>query len=168
MFKNSPIYPMYKNLGFILRLIFICLLAFVMVYMFFPGALEQKFIRKDSAYSVDETVGRFKAIAYDEGFRILEDFDHRELAEAAGLDLLPTQVVLFGKPAMGTRVIQENRATALVLPLKVMIWEDEQHQVHMGYLSPVYLGSLFNIKHNKHDLEEMENYLDVLTDRATL
>lgn len=159
---------MNKNLGFIVRLIFICLLAFVMVYMFFPGALEQKFVSKDSSYSVDETAGRFKAIAYDEGFTILEDFDHRELAEAAGLDLLPTQVVLFGKPALGTRVIEENRATALVLPLKVMIWEDKHQRVHIGYLNPVYLGALFNIKKNKHDLQEMEDYLDVLTDRAIL
>ena len=66
--------------------------------------------------------------------------DHTQNAAGVGLDLLPTRVVIFGNPNLGTPLMQCAQSLAIDLPQKMLIWEDETGQVSVAYNDPRYLG----------------------------
>jgi uncharacterized protein (DUF302 family) len=41
------------------------------------------------------------------------------------MTLRPTRLIVFGNPKGGTPVMQANPLAGLLLPLKVLVWEDE-------------------------------------------
>lgn len=57
---------------------------------------------------------------------IFAKFDHQKNAQGANLKLRQTQVLVFGAPAVGTLLMQENQSIAFELPLRMAIWEDEK------------------------------------------
>ena len=60
-----------------------------------------------------------------QGWCLFARIDHAEHARKKGLDLRPTELVLFGNPRIGTRLMQESRLSAIDLPMKALAWEDE-------------------------------------------
>ena len=61
-------------------------------------------------------------------------------AEAAGLELRDTKLVIFGSPQAGTPVMVAAPLAALDLPLKVLVWEDG-HQTKVSYMAPSELAA---------------------------
>ena len=51
----------------------------------------------------------------------------------------PTQLLVFGNPKAGTAVMNAAPSSAIDLPLKALVWEDEQGKVWVAYNSPDYL-----------------------------
>src|SRR2546428_11345604 len=81
-------------------------------------------ITKVSPWSVAETVSRVSAVATARGMKVFAVIDHSGEAEAIGLELPDTKLVIFGRPQAGTPVMLAARLTALNLPLKVLGWLD--------------------------------------------
>ncbi|MBV9050325.1 MAG: DUF302 domain-containing protein [Solirubrobacterales bacterium] len=77
-----------------------------------------------SPWSVEESVARLSAIVAAQGIKLFATIDHSGEAEAAGLNLRDTKVLIFGSPAAGTPVMQAAPLAALDLPLKVLVWAD--------------------------------------------
>ncbi len=96
-------------------------------------------INQPSRHSVDETVERFKAILQAKGITLFALIDHSGEAEKAGLKMPPTKLLIFGNPKAGTPVMQAVPASAIDLPLKALIWEDERRNVWVSYNDPAYL-----------------------------
>jgi uncharacterized protein (DUF302 family) len=92
-----------------------------------------------SHHSVDETVGKLKAILAAKGVTLFALVDHSGEAEKAGLRMLPTKLLIFGSPKAGTPIMLAAPSSAIDLPLKVLIWEDGQGKVWVSYNSPAYL-----------------------------
>src|SRR5688572_7458908 len=84
---------------------------------------------KLSKYSVKETVDRLTAALKDKGITPVARVDHAAAAKGAGLELRPTEVLLFGNPKLGTPLMQANRRVAIDLPMKVLVWEDDAGKV---------------------------------------
>ena len=61
-----------------------------------------------SKFSVDETMGRIEQILQKMDIPVFAKFDHQKNAEEVGLDLRPNQVIVFGSPKVGTKLMQEN------------------------------------------------------------
>ena len=59
------------------------------------------------------------------GVNLFAVIDHSGEAQAVGLELRDTKVVIFGAPKAGTPVMQAAPLAALDLPLKVLVWVDE-------------------------------------------
>ena len=51
--------------------------------------------------------------------------DHQESAASAGFALRPTRLVAFGNPKLGTPLMQERPTAGIDLPIKFLVWEDE-------------------------------------------
>lgn len=96
-------------------------------------------IVRDSPYSVPETVTRIEGALGAKGVKIFARIDHAGEAEAAGLDLPPTELLIFGNPKAGTPLMQAAPTIGIDLPLKVLVWQDGQGQVHVGWNGPDYL-----------------------------
>jgi uncharacterized protein (DUF302 family) len=96
---------------------------------------EGDFTTKQSARSVDATLQRFLEILAARKVTQFAVIDQRAEARRVGLDLRETVVVLFGNPAAGTPLMNARPLAALDLPLKVVIWSDDD-RTNVSYLAP--------------------------------
>lgn len=124
-------------------------------------------ISNASPYSVDETVERLQAAIEARGLNIMMTIDHA--ANAAGVDreLLPTQLILFGNPNIGTSLMQSNQTIGIDLPQKMLVWEDEEGNVQVVYNDPVYLGERHNISGKDEVLNNVAGALAGIVTEAT-
>jgi uncharacterized protein (DUF302 family) len=65
--------------------------------------------------------------------------DHSGEAAKVGMRLRPTKLLIFGNPKAGTPLMLAAPSVAIDLPLKLLVWEDAQGKVWLGYNSPAYL-----------------------------
>ena len=103
-----------------------------------PGT-EPGVITKLSPLPFADTVARAQDLISAKGMQIFALIDQRAAAQATGLDLRDTTLVIFGSPAGGTPVMAAAPLSALDLPLKVLIWADEG-EVKVSYYAPEELG----------------------------
>lgn len=78
----------------------------------------------ESIFSVSETIKRIEDNLKAHNIPIFATFDHGKNAKEVGLELRPTQVIVFGSPSVGTKLMQENQSISIDLPLKIAVWED--------------------------------------------
>lgn len=97
------------------------------------GVNTTRIVTQESKFSVNETVVRLKAALAAQQVPVFATFDHAENAEKVGLTMRPTQVVVFGKPNVGTKLMLDQQSAALDLPLRVSIWQDERNRVWLSY-----------------------------------
>lgn len=85
-----------------------------------------------SDVSVKETVDRMVSQVEEEGWHLFARIDHAGEAKGKGLELRPTELILFGNPEIGTALMQDQQISAIDLPMKALAWEDENGQVHIA------------------------------------
>jgi uncharacterized protein (DUF302 family) len=107
-------------------------------------APASEIVTKLSPLSVADTVERLTGIVGAKGMRLFAVIDQRAEARQAGLDMRDTVLVIFGSPAAGTPVMEASPLSALDLPLKALIWDDEG-QTKVSYYSPAALAARHQI-----------------------
>ncbi len=93
-----------------------------------------------SASSVKETADRFIETVTSKGLTVFARIDHAVNATQQGLQLRPTEVIIFGNPKAGTPLMQDNQLSGIDLPLKVLVWEDENGKVWVTYNDPKWIA----------------------------
>jgi len=101
-------------------------------------------VTKLSHLSVADTVARLTGMVSAKGMRLFAVIDQRAEARQAGLDLRETTLVIFGSPAAGTPVMAAAPLSALDLPLKVLVWDD-QGQTKVSYVAPATLAARYHL-----------------------
>jgi uncharacterized protein (DUF302 family) len=92
-----------------------------------------------SNHSVDETVERLKSILQAKGVTLFALIDHSGEAAKVGMKMPPTKLLIFGSPKAGTPLMLAAPSIAIDLPLKILVWKDDQGKVWLSYNSPQYL-----------------------------
>jgi uncharacterized protein (DUF302 family) len=92
-----------------------------------------------SKHGPAETLERLDAAVARYGMKILVRLDLAAGAHAAGFELRPTVVVMFGSPQAGAPTVQAARTLAIDLPLKVLVWEDEKGATNAAYNDPAWM-----------------------------
>jgi uncharacterized protein (DUF302 family) len=92
-----------------------------------------------SNHSADQTVERLKGILEAKKVTLFALVDHSGEAEKAGMKMRPTKLLIFGNPKAGTSVMLAAPSSAIDLPLKILIWEDDHGKTWVSYNSPEYL-----------------------------
>ena len=93
-----------------------------------------------SPHSAKETMNRFEEIAKQRGLNIFARIDHAAGATKINKILRATEVLIFGNPQGGTPLMECAQSAGIDLPLKVLVWEDAQGQVWLGYNDPAFLA----------------------------
>ena len=96
-------------------------------------------VNKPSSHSVEQTVDKLKSILQAKGVTLFALIDHSGEAEKVGMKMLPTKLLIFGNPKSGTPLMLASPSIALDLPLKILVWQDNQGKVWLSYNSPEYL-----------------------------
>ncbi len=105
-----------------------------------PTATESGLVTVASLHPSAETIERFEAAVRAKGWAVFAKLDHAAAAEAAGLQLRPRTVVVFGNPKAGTPAMRTNPTLAIDLPLKALVWEDESGKAWLTYNSAEFVG----------------------------
>jgi uncharacterized protein (DUF302 family) len=113
-----------------------------------PAAATEGIIDKPSNHSVDETVERLKNILLAKGVTLFALIDHSGEAEKVGMKMRPTKLLIFGNPKGGTPLMIAAPSIAIDLPLKILIWQDDQGKVWVSYNSPEYLAERHGLPPN--------------------
>lgn len=96
-------------------------------------------IDRPSNHSVSETVTRLKNVLEAKGVTLFALVDHSGEAQKVGLRMPDTKLLIFGSPKAGTPLMLAAPSIALDLPLKILVWQDNEGKVWVSYNSPEYL-----------------------------
>jgi uncharacterized protein (DUF302 family) len=87
--------------------------------------------RFPSPYPFADTVKHLLDAFASHGIKVFATIDQRAEAQAVGLSMPPTTLILYGNPKAGTPVMLANLQSGIDLPLKVLIVEPEPGQVEV-------------------------------------
>jgi uncharacterized protein (DUF302 family) len=98
-----------------------------------------------SPRSVPETLKKLEDILQSKGLMIFARVDHSGEAAKVGMEMHPTQLLIFGSPKGGTPVMLAAPTVAIDLPLKALVWEDSDGKVWITTNSAEYLQQRHSI-----------------------
>lgn len=86
-----------------------------------------------SAYSMQETITRLKADIAAKGIQFFDEIDQQALAAAAGIELRPSTLLIFGNPPLGTLFVTAKAEAGLDWPVRLLVSQDASGQVWAIY-----------------------------------
>jgi len=93
-----------------------------------------------SALSPKDTMDRVEAEIAARGMTVFARVDHAAAAEAVGLPLRPTELLVFGNARGGTPLMQAVQTIGIELPLKILVWQEADGRTWLGYNDPEWLA----------------------------
>ena len=120
-----------------------------------------------SAQGATQTVERLKALLAQKGIDVFAHIDHAAGARKVGLALRPTQVLIFGNPKAGTPLMQARQTIGLDLPLRALVWEDEQGKGWLTYRRVEGLARQHDVTGRDEAVKALDDGLDALVRAAT-
>jgi uncharacterized protein (DUF302 family) len=103
--------------------------------------------KRESPYSVSQTLDRLETVLKERGITVFARIDHAGEAAKVDLALAPTQLLIFGNPRSGTPLMVAHPSVAIDLPMKVLAWQDATGKVWVGFNSADYIKT-------RHDLTD--------------
>jgi uncharacterized protein (DUF302 family) len=100
---------------------------------------SEEMIRVESEFSPISTEERFMNILSQKEIRHFHTIDHRSSAENIGQNLHDSRVITFGKPEIGTAIMQCRQTAGIDLPMRVMIYGDENGKTWVIYNDPLLI-----------------------------
>ena len=129
--------------------------------------LETGLIQVRSEFTVEETSDRLAALLAERRLNVFAQVDHAENAATVGKDLRPTELFIFGNPAVGTPLMQCNQSVAIDLPQKMLIWQAADDQVWLAYNDPDYLMARHDLANCEPVIDRISQVLEDISHRAT-
>ncbi|CAM2760595.1 DUF302 domain-containing protein [Methylobacterium mesophilicum] len=98
------------------------------------------FIEHESRFQPGETMDNLVGAVAERGLTVFLRLDHAAAAAQAGLNLRPTQLLVFGRAEGGTPLMQANQTIGVDLPLRALVWCDPADRTWVGYDDPLWLA----------------------------
>ena len=116
-----------------------------------------------SRYSVDETVNRIKADVAAKGIMLFDDIDQAKLGNAAGNQVRPSRLILFGNPALGTTFITANPSSGLDWPVRVLVYQAKDGAVKVAYNDFDWIARRHGIVNRKKEFKMATEVIESVT-----
>ena len=97
-------------------------------------------VTKRSAHNTETTVRRVVRWLDEHDVTVFCIVDHDGEARALGLTMNSTKLIIFGNPAAGTPIMNSAPLVALDLPLKLLVWDNDDGTTSVSYTTPAYLA----------------------------
>ena len=121
-----------------------------------------------SSFGPEETMKRLQAEVSAKGMTVFAQIDHAAGATAASLQLRPTNLLVFGAAKGGTPLMQSVQTIGIDLPLKGLVWQDENGATFLSYNDPAYLAQRHRLGDSaKPTVEAMSGLLKAIAAKAT-
>jgi uncharacterized protein (DUF302 family) len=133
-------------------------------------AQDSGVLTRPSRHGFEETLTRLEASVRQAGLRVFARLDHAVAAREAGLTMPPATVLVFGNPAAGTPLFLRQPTLALDLPLRALVWQDQEGRVSISWNAASYLlGTVYprhGIRPDAAAIEGAERLFAQITARA--
>ncbi|HLZ81117.1 MAG TPA: DUF302 domain-containing protein [Ktedonobacteraceae bacterium] len=107
-----------------------------------------------SRFSARETMDRLIAAVTSAGLHVFARIDHAANAAQVGMELRPTELLIFGNPRGGTPLMQDRQTAGIDLPVKALVWEDEEGKVWLTYNEAAWLAARHQLGDRSKDAVE--------------
>jgi uncharacterized protein (DUF302 family) len=118
-----------------------------------------------SEFGPQETMDRLETEIRAKGMTIFARIDHAAGADAVGMPLRPTALLIFGSAKAGTPLMQVDQTIGIDLPLKALVHEDAAGRVWLSYNDPAWLAQRHGLATAPH-VQAMAAVLDGLAMKA--
>ncbi len=119
-----------------------------------------------SDYGVAKTTDRLASIVTNAGFNVIARVNHGKAAQGVGIDLNPVQLLIFGKPQAGSKLMQSQPSVAIDLPMKYLVWKDAAGKVNIGWNDPSWIARRHGIADRGRLVKKMTAALYKLATKA--
>jgi uncharacterized protein (DUF302 family) len=116
-----------------------------------------------SDYSVGETVERIKRDVAEKGIMLFGVIDQAKLGHAAGNIVRPSQLVVFGNPALGTTFITANPKAGLDWPVRIVVYQVEDGSVFAAYTDFDYIARRHGIENRAKEFKMATEVIQSVT-----
>lgn len=101
--------------------------------------VDKGLINRLSTYDVKVTADRLEETLKEKGMNVFARINHAAGARTIDEELRPTELIIFGNPALGAPLMQSSQSAAIDLPMKLLVWLDDSGKVWITYNDPKYL-----------------------------
>lgn len=98
-----------------------------------PAPAGPELLSITSDLDFEETLALVQRAIETRGFKTFAVIDHAAGAASVDQTLRPTTLIIFGNPKGGTPVLQSAQSMGIVLPLKMLVFKDEQGSVRIAW-----------------------------------
>ena len=120
-----------------------------------------------SAFSPKETMNRLENEIRTSGMTVFARIDHAAGAREVGLELRPTELIIFGNARGGTPLMQSAQTGGIDLPLKALVWEDAQGKTWLSYNEASWVTQRHGVQHAEPMTKNMAAFLTMISAKAT-
>lgn len=120
-------------------------LAFGLVMTVAIPVQATEILTRPSPRSVTETIDRLQAQVTEGGFTVVGRIPHAKAAKGVGMNLRPTEALIFGNPKGGTPLMACDQRIGLDLPLRALAWEDAAGKVWLAMPDPETFRSRYGL-----------------------
>lgn len=120
-----------------------------------------------SRFGPKETMDRLEKEIRAQELKVFARIDHATGAAAAGLELRPTELIIFGNARGGTPLMQSAQTVGIDLPLKALVWEDASGTTWLSYNEPSWIAQRHNIPNAEPVVSKMTATLGAMSRKAT-
>ena len=120
-----------------------------------------------SRFGPNETMDRLEAAIRAQGMKVFARIDHAAGASEAGLELRPTEVIIFGNARGGTPLMQSAQTIGIDLPLKALVWEDASGTTWLSYNEPSWIAQRHGVANAEPVVSKMSAALSAMSRKAT-
>ena len=122
---------------------------------------------KESSCSVDETVYNLKNLIRGKNLSIFALINHSANAKAVDMKLNESMMIIFGNPKIGTSLMQQDLRVGLDLPLRILVYKDNDGKVKMAYRDGSWLENK-HILNAPKKIKRLNKAMDKITTEAGL
>jgi uncharacterized protein (DUF302 family) len=119
-----------------------------------------------SKFGPKETMDRLEAEIRKQGMTVFARIDHAGGAAKAGLELRPTELIIFGNARGGTPLMQSVQTVGIDLPLKALVWEDASGTTWLSYNEPSWIAQRHGVANAEPAVSKMTAALRALSRKA--
>jgi len=129
-------------------------------------AVPEGIIVVRSHHGVRATLDRLERILKAKGVTVALRWDHAARAKGVGLALRPTELLVFGNPRLGTRIMQGAQSAGIDMPLRALAWRDAEGRVWLGVTDPAWIAARHGAKGAEETVARMRAAVERLAREA--
>lgn len=129
----------------------------------FSASAAETLLRVKSDADVPQSVARLTDAVEAAGAKVFITIDHQAGATSVDVPLRPTTLVLLGNPKIGSPVLAQAQTMGLELPLRVLVYADEEGDVWLAYDNPAELAAQRGAPVDDPSIVKMQGALAKLT-----
>jgi uncharacterized protein (DUF302 family) len=119
-----------------------------------------------SSFGPKERMDRLESEIHAKGMKVFVRIDHAAGAAEAGLDLRPTDLIIFGNARGGTPLMQRSQSIGIDLPLKALVWQDAEGKTWLSYNEPNWIAQRHGLAARAETIDKMAAALRAMSIKA--